>query len=176
MNYRKNCQFHKSLKQKISFLSIVYFYNFKKERSLAMSFSNMDAFVFSVKDQVPSPPVLAPKPQFYFGQIPSDAESRKSMERVTAIEKVKRNEALTHPNRQQAASDNQNKQLQQTGKQKDDSSSQAAVGAVKSRDSVDSKSKPAVVDSVSTTRAAAKLQELFEVPQAPKLNSVTKSR
>ena len=98
------------------------------------------------------------------------------MERVTAIEKVKRNEALTHPNRQQAASDNQNKQLQQTGKQKDDSSSQAAVGAVKSRDSVDSKSKPAVVDSVSTTRAAAKLQELFEVPQAPKLNSVTKSR
>ena len=96
------------------------------------------------------------------------------MERVTAIEKVKRNEALTHPNRQQA-SDNQNKQPQQTGKQ-NDSSSQAAVGAVKSSDSVDSKSKPAVVDSVSTTRAATKLQELFEVPQAPKLNSVTKSR
>ena len=119
--------------------------------------------------------MLAPKPQFYFGQIPSDAESRKSMERVTAIEKVKRNEALTHPNRQQAASDNQNKQPQQTGKQ-NDSSSQAAVGAVKSSDSVDSKSKPAVVDSVSTTRAATKLQELFEVPQAPKLNSVTKSR
>ena len=139
-----------------------------------MSFSYMNAFVFSVKDQVPSPPVLAPKPQFYFGQIPSDAESRKSMERVMAIEKVKRNEALTHPNRQQAA-DNQNKQPQQTGKQ-NDSSSQAAVGAVKSSDSVDSKSKPAVVDSVSTTRAATKLQELFEVPQAPKLNSVTKSR
>ena len=141
-----------------------------------MSFSNTkNTIVFSVKDQVPSPPVLAPKPQFYFGQIPSDAESRKSMERVTAIEKVKRNEALTHPNRQQAASDNQNKQPQQTGKQ-NDGSSQAAVGAVKSSDSVDSKSKPAVVDSVSTTRAAAKLQELFEVPQAPKLNSVTKSR
>ena len=117
--------------------------------------------------------MLAPKPQFYFGQIPSDAESRKSMERVTAIEKVKRNEALTHPNRQQSDNQNKQQQQQQTGKQ-NDSSSQAAVGAVKSSDSVDS-SKP-VVDSVSTTRAAAKLQELFEVPQAPKLNSVTKSR
>ena len=63
----------------------------------------------SPKPQAAAVPVLAPKPQFYFGQMASDEGEGggvKPEKPLTAIEKVKRNEALTHPNK---AGDNNKK-------------------------------------------------------------------
>lgn len=51
----------------------------------------------SGSSSAPSIPSVPAKPQFYFGQAPNGVKESVNSTKQTAIDKVKRNEALTHP-------------------------------------------------------------------------------